>query len=66
MLDFDGDSRRMSYTRHAGYVAVCGCGRTMQPEFPGLPGTFFGDGPAAAHFGVLYTPQHGFGRLLLF
>ena len=43
MLDFDGDSRRMSYTRHAGYVTVCGCGRTMQPEFPGLPGTFFGD-----------------------
>ena len=43
MLDFDGDLRRMSHTRHAGHVTVCGCGRTIRPQFPGLPGTFFGD-----------------------
>ena len=43
MLDFDGDTRLVSHTRHTGYAAVCGCNKTIQPPFPGLPRTFFGD-----------------------
>ena len=66
MLDFDGDSRRMSYTRHAGHTTTCLCGRTVRPEFPGLPGTFFGNGYAAPHHGVCHAAQHRLGHLPLF
>ena len=54
MLDFDGDSRRMSYTHHAGHVTTCRCSRTIQPEFPGLPGMFFGS-EALRHIVVYAT-----------
>ena len=43
MLDFEGDSRHMSYTRHTGHITTCLCNKTIRPDFPGLPGTFLGD-----------------------
>ena len=54
MLEFDGDSRHMSYARHAGHTVTCLCNRTIQPEFPGLPGTFFGN-EALRHIMVYAT-----------
>ncbi len=62
MPDFDSSSRLMSSTRHAGYVTVCRCGRTMQPEFPGLPGTFFGD-EALRHILLVYSMPRGAARI---
>ena len=38
MLGFDGDSRHMSDTRHAGHTVTYRCNKTRQPEFLGLPG----------------------------
>ncbi len=43
MLDFGGDGRFMSYTRHTGISTVCMCGQVMMPAFPGIRGTFFGN-----------------------
>ena len=42
MLDFDGDTRLVSHTRHTGYAAVCGCNKTIQLSFPGCPGHSLG------------------------
>ena len=57
MLDFDGDTRLVSHTRHTGYAAVCGCNKTIQLSFCGTAQDILWERGATPHPGIFYPPH---------
>lgn len=55
VLDFEGNTRTMSYVNHTGYSMMCDEGHISKPVFPGIPYTAFG--PEALKHILVYATR---------
>lgn len=54
-LDFEGNTRTVSYVNHTGYSMMCDYGHITKPIFPDIPHTAFG--PEALKHILVYSTR---------